>query len=215
MSNRTESAQLDQQHDWPGDHPRRASTSGWTRSITRTQRRQLCAVGVRAHLHELHQAGERQGRREPQDASGPPEDAGQAGQARHEHIANLCFRGAAKTTLFFEYLVLFLALYRLSAQLRHITGMIYVSDSHGQRRQVARKNIEFRYDNSEFLQEWIPEATSPTIISSSGNRTATLRRQDVRRQDRHPRNQDLRQAPEAWLCSMTWCRTTMPSPRPP
>lgn len=75
-----------------------------------------------------------------------------------ENIINLCFRGAAKTTLFFEYLVLFIALYGMLSGFGDISGMIYVSDSMENGVKSARKNIEFRYDNSEFLKEWIPEA---------------------------------------------------------
>ena len=73
-------------------------------------------------------------------------------------IANLCFRGAAKTTLFFEYLVLFIAVFGYLPGFGDITGMIYVSDSMENGVKSARKNIEFRYYNSEFLQEWLPEA---------------------------------------------------------
>jgi predicted phage terminase large subunit-like protein len=72
-------------------------------------------------------------------------------------IANLCFRGAAKTTLFFEYLILFIAVFGYLPNFGEISGMIYVSDSMDNGVKAARKNIEFRYHNSEFLQEWVPE----------------------------------------------------------
>lgn len=74
------------------------------------------------------------------------------------YIANLCFRGAAKTTLFMEYLCLFVGVFGYLPGLGEIDGMIYVSDSMENGVASARKNIEFRYNNSEFLQEWIPEA---------------------------------------------------------
>lgn len=74
------------------------------------------------------------------------------------YIANLCFRGAAKTTLFMEYLSLFLGVFHYLPGFGAIDGMIYVSDSMENGVKSARKNIEFRYDNSEFLQQWIPEA---------------------------------------------------------
>jgi predicted phage terminase large subunit-like protein len=73
-------------------------------------------------------------------------------------IANLCFRGAAKTTLFFEYLVLFIAVFGYLPGFGDITGMIYVSDSMENGVKSARKNIEFRWNNSDFLQEWLPDA---------------------------------------------------------
>ena len=77
----------------------------------------------------------------------------------NKYIANLCFRGAAKTSLFMEYLVLFVAMYGYLPGLGKLEGMIYVSDSMDNGVKSARKNIEFRYNNSEFLQQWIPDAT--------------------------------------------------------
>ena len=76
-----------------------------------------------------------------------------------KYIANLCFRGAAKTTLFMEYMTLYVAMFGEIPGFGRIEGMIYVSDSMDNGVKSARKNIEFRYNNSEFLQEWIPKAT--------------------------------------------------------
>jgi predicted phage terminase large subunit-like protein len=78
--------------------------------------------------------------------------------SKSEKIANLCFRGAAKTTLFFEYLVLFIAVFGYLPGFGELSAMIYVSDSMENGVKSARKNVEFRYDNSEFLKEWLPEA---------------------------------------------------------
>ena len=75
-----------------------------------------------------------------------------------DYIANLCFRGAAKTTLFMEYLTLFIAVFGHIPGFGKVEGMIYVSDSMDNGVKSARKNIEFRYNNSEFLQEWLPDA---------------------------------------------------------
>jgi predicted phage terminase large subunit-like protein len=74
----------------------------------------------------------------------------------NRRVANLCFRGAAKTTLFFEYLVLYIAVMGGIPEFGNITGMIYVSDSMDNGVKSARKNIEYRYWNSEFLQHWLP-----------------------------------------------------------
>lgn len=76
-----------------------------------------------------------------------------------KHIANLCFRGAAKTTLFFEYFSLFLGVFGYLPNFGDVPGMIYVSDSMDNGVKSARKNTEFRYNNSEFLQEWIPKTS--------------------------------------------------------
>lgn len=75
-----------------------------------------------------------------------------------QYIANLCFRGSGKTTLFMEYLCLFIAMYGNLPGFGEISGMIYVSDSMDNGVKSARKNIEFRYHNSEFLKHWIPDA---------------------------------------------------------
>ena len=74
------------------------------------------------------------------------------------YVANLCFRGAAKTTLFMEYLTMFLALFGHLPNFGRVSGMIYISDSMENGVKSARKNIEFRYNNSEFMQEWVPHA---------------------------------------------------------
>ncbi|QIG67793.1 terminase large subunit [Rhizobium phage RHph_Y38] len=74
-------------------------------------------------------------------------------------IVNLCFRGAAKTTLFMEYFSLFLGVFHFLPNFGEVDSMIYVSDSMDNGVKAARKNIEFRYEHSDFLQEWIPEAT--------------------------------------------------------
>jgi len=74
------------------------------------------------------------------------------------HVANLCFRGAAKTTLFAEYLILYIAVFGSLPHLGKVSGMIYVSDSMDNGARSARKNIEHRYRNSAFLQTWIPDA---------------------------------------------------------
>lgn len=75
-----------------------------------------------------------------------------------KNIANLCFRGAAKTTLFFEYLAPYIAVFEEIPGFGKIDGMIYVSDSMDNGVKSARKNIEFRYNQSAFLQYYLPKA---------------------------------------------------------
>lgn len=75
------------------------------------------------------------------------------------NIANLCFRGAAKTTLFGEYFFPFLGVFGYLPGLGRVPAAIYVSDSMDNGVKSLRKNMEFRYDASEFLQEWLPKAT--------------------------------------------------------
>lgn len=77
---------------------------------------------------------------------------------KRTRLANLCSRGIAKTTLFGEYLSLYIALYGEIDGFGKIEGMIYVSDSMENGVKSFRKNVEYRYNNSEFLQKYIPQA---------------------------------------------------------
>lgn len=80
-------------------------------------------------------------------------------QGKTERIANLCARGLAKTTLMFEYLAPYLGVFNGIPGFGEVPGMIYISDSMDNGVKSARKNIEFRYNNSEFLKEWLPRAS--------------------------------------------------------
>ena len=69
---------------------------------------------------------------------------------------NLCHRGSGKTTLFMEYFNLYLGMFGEIDGFGNLDSMIYISDSMDNGVKSARKNIEFRWENSEFLQEWMP-----------------------------------------------------------
>lgn len=71
-------------------------------------------------------------------------------------LANLCSRGMGKTVLFGEYLFLYIALFGGIEGFGEIDGAIYVSDSIENGVKSLRKNIEYRYENSEFLKKYIP-----------------------------------------------------------
>lgn len=66
------------------------------------------------------------------------------------------FRGASKTTLFAEYLILFIASFGYLPNFGTVNLMMYVSDSIENGVKNLRRNVEFRYENSEFLQKLIP-----------------------------------------------------------
>lgn len=89
-------------------------------------------------------------------------------------VANLCHRGLGKTTLMFEYLVLYLAVFGEIDGFGSVDGLIYVSDSMENGVKSARKNIEHRYFSSDFLMEWIEKAhfTDPYMefTSKTGNK---------------------------------------------
>lgn len=73
-----------------------------------------------------------------------------------ERIANMIHRGAAKTTIMGEYLFLYLGVYGAIPGFGAIELALYVSDSIENGVKNMRKNLEFRYENSEFLREYIP-----------------------------------------------------------
>lgn len=71
---------------------------------------------------------------------------------------NLCFRGSAKTTLFSEYLVLYLGVFGRIPGFGDVPAAIFVGNSMDKGVAQLRKNVELKYDNSKFLQHWIPNA---------------------------------------------------------
>lgn len=73
-------------------------------------------------------------------------------------IANLCHRGIAKTAVMGEYLFLYLATYGSLPGFGKVSLALYVSDSIENGVKNMRKNLEFRYDNSDFLKEFVPRA---------------------------------------------------------
>ena len=75
-----------------------------------------------------------------------------------KRIANLCHRGIAKTTVMGEYLFLYIATYGELPGLGEVDLALYVSDSIENGVKNMRKNLEHRYDSSDFLKSMIPEA---------------------------------------------------------
>lgn len=76
---------------------------------------------------------------------------------KKSRIANMLFRGAAKTTVMGEYLFLYLAVYGSLPGFGDIDLALYVSDSIENGVKNMRKNLEYRWDNSDFLKRYIPE----------------------------------------------------------
>ena len=74
-------------------------------------------------------------------------------------IANMCHRGVAKTTIMGEYLFLYIAVYHFLPGFGKIDLALYVSDSIENGVKNMRKNLEFRWENSDFLQEYLPRKT--------------------------------------------------------
>jgi len=75
---------------------------------------------------------------------------------KKQNIANMLFRGAAKTTIMGEYLFLYLAVYGSIPGFGTINLAMYVSDSIENGVKNMRKNLEYRWENSDFLKHYIP-----------------------------------------------------------
>lgn len=71
-------------------------------------------------------------------------------------VLNLCHRGIAKTTVMAEYLFLYIATYGELPGFGRIDLGLYVSDSIENGVKNMRKNLEFRWENSDFLKQYVP-----------------------------------------------------------
>ncbi|QHJ82505.1 MAG: hypothetical protein [Bacteriophage sp.] len=72
-------------------------------------------------------------------------------------IANMVFRGSGKTTVLGEYLFLYIAVYGKLPGFGKINLALYVSDSIENGVKNMRKNLEYRWSNSAFLQKYLPK----------------------------------------------------------
>lgn len=76
---------------------------------------------------------------------------------KKKRIANMLFRGAAKTSIMGEYLFLYLATYGSIPKFGEVNLALYVSDSIENGVKNMRKNLEYRWENSDFLKKYIPQ----------------------------------------------------------
>jgi phage terminase large subunit-like protein len=85
---------------------------------------------------------------------------------------NMCHRGIAKSTLK-EYLILYIGVFGMIPTFGKVPYALYVSDSIDNGIKKMRKSLEYRWNNSEFLQTYIPEIKFTDIrwefINSQGN----------------------------------------------
>jgi len=90
-------------------------------------------------------------------------------------VANMCSRGSAKTTLMGEYLILYLATYGELDGFGKTNLLMYVSDSVENGVKNMRKNLEYRWQNSDFLQTYVPKTRFTDVrwefINASGHMT--------------------------------------------
>lgn len=80
-----------------------------------------------------------------------------AQEKRIQRVANLVFRGGAKSTVMAEYLFLYLAVFGKLPNFGTVDLALYVTDSIDNGVKSMRKNLEYRWENSQFLQRYIPE----------------------------------------------------------
>lgn len=78
--------------------------------------------------------------------------------AAHNENLFVSFRGSAKTTALHEYMFLYLATYGEFFDFGEVSVAMYISDTIDNGVKSMRKNLEFRYENSAFLQRYVPYA---------------------------------------------------------
>lgn len=78
--------------------------------------------------------------------------------ASHDENLFISFRGSAKTTTLHEYMYLYLATYGEFFDFGKVSVAMYISDTIDNGVKSMRKNLEFRYNNSVFLQKYVPYA---------------------------------------------------------
>jgi phage terminase large subunit-like protein len=77
--------------------------------------------------------------------------------SKEKRTLNMVFRGGAKTSIFGEYMFLYLGVYGRLPVFGKIDLALYVSDSIENGVKNMRKNLEYRWENSKFLREFIPK----------------------------------------------------------
>ena len=95
-------------------------------------------------------------------------------QKNDKDTINMCHRGLAKTTLLGTYLILYIAVYGEIPNFGKVPYALYVSDAIENGVKKMRKDLEVRWESSEFLQEWVPEIKFTDIrwefTNKDGNR---------------------------------------------
>ena len=76
--------------------------------------------------------------------------------SKKKNICNMLFRGSGKTTVMAEYLFLYIGVYGSIPNFGKIQLAMYVSDSIENGVKNMRKNLEHRWENSDFLKQYIP-----------------------------------------------------------
>lgn len=85
------------------------------------------------------------------------------------------FRGSAKTTALHEYMILYLATYGELPRFGEVNVGMYISDTIDNGVKSMRNQLEFRWNNSEFLQYYVPKSRITDVrwefINKDGKKT--------------------------------------------
>jgi len=76
---------------------------------------------------------------------------------KHDQNLFVAARGTAKTTAIHEYIILYIAVYGEIDGFGQIDVGIYISDTMDNGVKSMRKNLQFRWENSDFLQKYVPK----------------------------------------------------------
>ncbi len=88
---------------------------------------------------------------------------------KDKRCAILCHRGIGKTTVFAEYLFLFMAAFGIFPGFGNVNLCLYVTDSIENGVKNLRRNVEYRYSNSDFLKRLIPDRRITVGTDGSGH----------------------------------------------
>ena len=76
----------------------------------------------------------------------------------HRNNLFVAFRGSAKTSVIHEYFYLYLGLYGELPKFGSVDVAMYISDTIDNGVKNMRQQLQYRYEKSEFLQHYVPEA---------------------------------------------------------
>lgn len=95
--------------------------------------------------------------------------------AKNNNVLIVSFRGSAKTSVLAEYMILYVGMTGKLPRHGYVDVGMYVGDTIDNGVKSLRNNLEFRYQNSEFLKKYIPKAkfTDDTweFVNIEGHRT--------------------------------------------
>jgi Phage-related terminase len=76
---------------------------------------------------------------------------------KYKNVLIVAFRGSSKTSVTAEYMILYLAVFGKLDGFGDVNVGMYVGDTMDNNVKSLRTNLEFRYNNSEFLQKFLPK----------------------------------------------------------